>query len=138
SMKVLKIGSFMFLMAIAGIGAAMAATNPSQDAYEDYAVEQLSDQISQRLCEEAPSILTDTCDSFLSDNEDWIRELVSDGTQRRNFVVLSLYTTDLSAGDAINKILPPAFSFSADNLPGYHFETVGVFRQFFTYEAERT
>jgi hypothetical protein len=137
-MKVLKIGLFSVVVAIAGIGTVMIATNPDQEAYEDYAVEQLSDQINQRLCDEAPVLLADACSSFLSENEDWMRELVSDGTQRRNLILLSVYTTDLSAGDAINKVLPSTFSFSADNLPGYHFETVGVFQRFFTYEAERT
>ncbi|MEL6321297.1 MAG: DUF4359 domain-containing protein, partial [Cyanobacteria bacterium J06626_14] len=92
----------------------------------------------QRLCDDAPTVLGDACGTLLSNNQDWIRDMVSEGTQRRNYVVLSLYTTDLSAGDVIERVLPPAFSFSADNLPGYHFETVGVFQQFFTYEAERT
>ncbi|MEM9449054.1 MAG: DUF4359 domain-containing protein [Cyanobacteria bacterium P01_E01_bin.6] len=137
-MNVLKIGSFLFLMAIAGVGVAMAATNPGQDAYEQYAVEQLSEQVNQRVCEEAPPFLANACESLLSDNQEWIEELVEEGTQRQNFVVVSLYTTDLSAGDLIDKVLPPSLSLSADNLPGYHFKTVGVFRRFFTYEAEQT
>ncbi len=136
-MKVFKVGSFLFLMAIAGVGAAMAATNPGRDAYEDYAVEQLSEQLNERVCSDAPVFLSDACESVLESNQNWIRELVANGTQRQNFLLLSFYTTKLSSNDVINEVLPPSFSVTVDNLPSYHFETVGVFRRFYTYKAER-
>ena len=136
-MKALKILSFLFLMAIAGVGVAMAATNPGQDAYEDYAVEQLSEQLNEQVCNEAPVFLADFCESALADNQDWIRGLVADGTQRRNYIVISFYTTNLSTNDVIGEVLPPSLSLSVDNLPSYNFETVGVFRRFYTYEVKR-
>jgi hypothetical protein len=136
-MKVLKIGSFLLIMAIAGVGAAMAVTNPGQDAYEEYAVEQLSEQLNERVCSDAPVFLSNACESILEDNQNWIRELVASETERQNFIFLSLYTTELSSNDVINQVLPPTFSLSVENLPSYHFETVGVFRKFYTYRAER-
>lgn len=136
-MKVVKVISFLVIMAIAGVGVAMAVTNPGQDAYEDYAVEQLSDQLNERVCSDAPTFLSSACESVLEDNQNWIRTLVTNGTQRRNFIFVSLYTTELSTDDVITQVLPPGFSVSVDNLPSYHFETVGVFRQFYTYKAER-
>ncbi len=134
-MKVLKIGSYLSLMAIAGVGVVMAITNPGQDAYEDYAVEQLSTQLNKRVCNEAPALLNNVCISVLAENQDWIRTLVADGTRRQNFILASIYTTDLSANDVLDNVLPANLSLSVDNLPNYHFETVGLFRTFYTYKT---
>lgn len=136
-MKVFKIGSFLFTMAIAGVGVAMAVTNPGPEAYEIYATEQLSRQLEDQVCGKTPVFLGNVCGSILEDNQTWLREFVAESTQRQNFVILSIYTTDLSTSELLAQILPAGLNLSVEGLPTYHAETVGIFRQFYTYNAKR-
>jgi Domain of unknown function (DUF4359) len=120
--------------AIAGIGGTMVITNPGRASYDEYATQQLTDYLETNVCTKAPrvlgNVLQDQCVSILQDNQTEIRQIVSNNTERQNFVVLSIYKTDLSA----EQFIPPVISAS---VPSYHFETVGVFNRFITYQAER-
>ncbi|MEB3358062.1 MAG: DUF4359 domain-containing protein [Synechococcales bacterium] len=136
-MKSFRIAALLFVSAIAGIGVAMAVTNPGEEAYEAYAVAQLSEQLEARICEKAPLFLEGICGSVLSDNQSWLRDLVQGGTVRRNYLFLSIYETNLETEAALDRVLPANLSLSVDGLPAYHVETVGVFRQFYTYEVRQ-
>ncbi|HEY9813066.1 MAG TPA: DUF4359 domain-containing protein [Candidatus Sericytochromatia bacterium] len=131
-MKGLQAVSAIAGVALVGLGAAMALTNPDQDTYEEYAVEQLTDYLQQDICPKAPSILGNSlqsqCNSIIQSNQSQIKQLISKSTQRQNFILLSIYKTDLSIS-TIAPFLP------ANVLPGYHFETVGAIDNFYTYQA---
>lgn len=111
-----------------GIGIATLITNPSPERYERYAAEKLSLYLQDNLCAQA-GVLESTCESALISNQTQIQNLIADNTDRQNFGFWSVYTTDLNPGE----LLPAVIS---GLLPAYHFETVGVFSSFYTYEAE--
>ncbi|MGB3205425.1 MAG: DUF4359 domain-containing protein [Crinalium sp.] len=132
-MKGLQAVSAIVGVALVGIGAAMALTNPNQDTYEEYAVEQLTRYLQKDICPKAPSILgvslQSQCNSIIQSNQPQIKQLISRTTQRQNFIIFSVYKTDLSA-QTIVPFLPQ------NVLPEYHFETVGAFDNFYTYQAQ--
>jgi len=98
----------------------LAATNPDQRAYEEFATQQLINYGKQNLCPKAPFGLSSQCGSMLEQNRQAIHKLVSENTQRHNYIFFSLYLTDLSISSW---------------LPSYHFETVGALYQFHLYQA---
>ncbi|NEQ19249.1 MAG: DUF4359 domain-containing protein [Microcoleus sp. SIO2G3] len=107
-------------------GIALAATNPAPEAYDDYATEQLTTYLKDNACNQAPNLLGDflqtQCAAILDDNQEQIRRLIVRNTDRQNWLLLSVYKTDLSLSSA---------------LPSYHFETIGVFGNLYTYKAEQ-
>lgn len=111
--------------ALATLGVAMATSNPGQPAYEEYAVQQLTGYIKSDVCTKAPKILEGllqrNCAVLVDSGRPQIRKLVSESTQRHNFIFFSIYNTNLSVN--------PLF-------PSYHFETVAAFQNFYTYAAE--
>lgn len=134
-MKNLKLALAILAVAIAGLGVSMAVTNPKPEEYETYATKQLSRYLQQEggsICDqiEVPDVLSglvgDQCpkllSSILKNNQKQLKTIISKGTERQNFGVLSIYRTNLEVSDL---------------LPRYEFETVGVFNRFFTYKAER-
>lgn len=108
------------------VGAAMAATNPAPEAYENYATAQLTTYLKDNACTQAPNLLGDflqtQCATILDDNQEQLRRLISRSTDRQNWLILSVYKTDLSISEA---------------LPSYHFETIGIFGILQTYPAEQ-
>jgi hypothetical protein len=100
----------------------LIATNPRQDAYERYATERLTTFLNGQVCAKAAKAfgLNQDCQSLLDSNRPQIRNLIADNTQHHNFVLFSVYTTELSV---------------ASFLPKYRVQTVGVFDQFFIYDA---
>lgn len=112
-------------IALAGVGAVMAATNPGQDSYEAFATQSLSTYLEQNVCAKAPKDfgLKKQCVSFLESNQAEIRQIISSNTQRQNYLIFSIYTTDLSVSSL---------------LPSYHFETIAVGQQFHVYQAKQT
>jgi Domain of unknown function (DUF4359) len=130
AMKTLKVGVFLFGMVLVGVGVAMAVTNPDQTGYEEYATQKLTQYLRDNTCAKAGDSLEDPCNQLIDQNQAEIKEFITANTERENFGVLSLYKTDLS----LSPILPP---FVSALVPSYHFETVGVFSSFYTYEAAR-
>ena len=116
-------------VAIAGLAAAMAVTNPNHRAYESYATQKLTGYLEENVCPEIPSFLGDLlgnqCASLLRENQTEIRRLISDNTTQSNFVLFSLYRTQLAI---------PEF----EAAPSYEFETLGIFERFYTYKAKQT
>jgi hypothetical protein len=110
------------LGAVTCLGAALVATNPSQEAYERYATDRLITYLDQEVCSKAPKLLglNQDCQSLLASNRAQLRTLIADYTQQRNFVLFSVYTTELS-------VVP--------FLPRYRVTTVGILDQFFIYDA---
>lgn len=138
-MNAFKIGIFLTVMALGGVGVAMAATNPTPPRYNDYATWHLSAYLQNNLCRQADNVLgadlQDECGDLIDNNQAEIRALIADNTDRQNLVVVSIYRTNLEPDrllpPVVRQFLPPGV------LPDYEFETVGLFGQFVTYKARR-
>lgn len=128
-MKNLRVLAYILGASLLGIGVATFVTNPQQSSYEVYATRRLTTYLGANVCTEA-GILSSVCNSALNDNQSQIKKFIATNTDRQNFLFWSIYKTDLAAGD----LLPSALQ---DAVPAYHFETVGIFSSFYTYEAER-
>ncbi|MDB9527649.1 DUF4359 domain-containing protein [Oscillatoria sp. CS-180] len=103
----------------------MAATNPGKPAYVNYASERLHKELKQDCSElkddiELGSILKlptgDLCKSFVGSvdavGRGAVKLVINTATDRKNFGVFSLYTTEL---------------------PGRTFKTIGIGRNFITF-----
>lgn len=123
SMKTLKIVTIAGVMLV-GVGGLLAATNPGQAAYDEFATQAAIVYLKAEACAKAPTAfgLQKLCQSELESNQSKIKKIIDDGTQRQNFVVFSLYATDLSI---------------SPDLPSYHVESVGVLGQFILYKTQK-
>ncbi|MDX2239170.1 MAG: DUF4359 domain-containing protein [Leptolyngbyaceae cyanobacterium bins.302] len=110
------------LASVTSLGTFMAVTNPSQAAYESYATQKVVNLLDRNVCAEAPKSfdLRKDCKSYLTANRSQIKEFIANNTQRQNFILFSVYTTDVSV---------------ASFLPDYRVESVGAFQQFHVYET---
>ncbi|NET55592.1 MAG: DUF4359 domain-containing protein [Symploca sp. SIO2E6] len=131
-MKGLSVLAVVGGLALVGLGTAMAVTNPPQDAYDEYAVEQLSVYLKKEGCNQVPQLpevedffpqaeefLQSQCKSLVDTARPQIKQILSQKTERQNLLIFSIYRTDLDLGLS---------------LPAYHFETVGVFQKFYIYQ----
>lgn len=125
-MKGLQIVAAIGGTALVGLGVSMALTNPSQDTYEAYAVEQLTTYLKDEACPQTPSffgnLLQRQCKTLVDSGRPQIQQIISQTTQRQNFVLFSIYRTNLNIGPF---------------LPAYHFETVGIFQNFYIYQVDK-
>lgn len=124
SMKTLKLVAIAGGCVLVAIGGLLAATNPGPTAYNEFATQAAIAYLKGEVCAKAPSVfgLQKLCQSELESNQAKIKKIISDGTQRQNFVVFSLYMTDLSI---------------SPDLPSYHVESVGVCGQFILYKTQK-
>lgn len=76
--------------ALVSLGVVMAVTNPSQSAYEAYAVEQLTKLLKKDVCVKIPklieNLLQNNCSSIVDANRAQIEPFIATNTQRNNFV----------------------------------------------------
>lgn len=125
-MKISSIFTYVGATAIAGLGVAMAVTNPSQPAYEEYAAQRLTEYLKKDVCTQVPKaferLVQRKCSALVDSNHSQIQQIIAETTQRQNFIFFSVYRTDLS----LNRFVP-----------AYHFETIGVFQKFYTVAAEK-
>ena len=103
----------------------MAITNPGQVDYEKYATETLSTYLKEEICPQAQQqlggLLQSYCKSLVDTGKPQIQKLISQQTTRHNYLIFSIYQTELSLPSPI---------------PSYQFQTVGAFQHFYTYEAQ--
>ncbi|MEA5578487.1 DUF4359 domain-containing protein [Anabaena sp. UHCC 0451] len=111
---------------IAVLGVAMATTNPQQAKYEEYAVQKMTTYLKTDFCKKTPNFLQNliqfNCDQLVESVNPQIRDVIASTTKQQNYIVFSIYTTDLKIDNLI---------------PGYKFESVGAFNNFYTYKAEQ-
>ncbi len=104
-MKGLKSFGYIGLLALAAIGSVMAVTNPDKPTYEQYAVEQLTNYLTDDVCSQVPqafeSLVQSSCASIVASSRPQIQQIISRTTQRQNFIIFSIYRTDLSISPAI-------------------------------------
>jgi hypothetical protein len=107
-------------------GLAMAFTNPGPQRYEDFVVLQLKNRLQAECSQAGRSLLgalaNTTCRTMTVMGEPYfsqtLKPLVSTGTKRYDFVLFSIYVTDLSI---------PQLNFSG------RVESVGAFNSFIVY-----
>lgn len=105
------------------LGVAMAATNPNQAQYNQFAAQKTAAFIQSDICE-APIDIPDVLKSFLrggcsawaNSSQSSIANYIDQNTERRNFLLFSLYTT---------------------TLPTHQIKAVGIFEQFYLYNVSR-
>jgi hypothetical protein len=125
-MKILKAigtGGVMILLAVGGM---MIVTNPGTRDYERYATVALTSYLKEKVCtkvsQELEGMLASYCKSLVDLGNPQLQQLISQQTERQNFLLFSIYRTELS--------LPAP-------IPSYGFETLGVWKKFYTYQAEQ-
>ncbi|NDJ19697.1 DUF4359 domain-containing protein [Myxacorys almedinensis] len=112
---------------LAGLGALMAATNPPEAAFEEFAVGKLKTD----GCKEVPSMLRQQCPEFVEDNQAELKKLITQSSDRQNYFLFSIYSTNLSA-----RSLFPGVPFFI-KVPSFRLETVGMFGKFYIYDANK-
>ncbi len=112
-------------VALVGMGALMILTNPEQQAYEQYAVEQMDDYLKENVCSQLPKrwerVLNSQCHTMVDVARPQLEETIARHTTRQNFILFSIYQTELSL-----PLSTPQFSFA----------TLGLLQNFFVYQAE--
>lgn len=115
-----------WLIPMVGLAGLMAFTNPSDQAYQEYATENLSIYLKEQACNQVTKELGDflgsPCKSLVDTAQPQIKELIAQKTTRKNFVLFSIYETQLNLNNA---------------LPGYEFQTLGLFADFHLYQSEK-
>ncbi|MGH1393047.1 MAG: DUF4359 domain-containing protein [Trichormus sp.] len=108
------------------LGVVMANTNPSQGAYEEYAVQQLTSYLKKDVCNQTTKLIekliNTNCDKLIDSANPQMRQLLALTTERQDLFFFSVYRTELKVNQWI---------------PSYRFETVGAFNNFYTYTAEQ-
>lgn len=111
---------------LAAFGVAMATTNPSQAEYEEYATQRLTEYVKEDFCGKTTNFLENLiksqCDNLVDQASPQIQQILSRSTEKQNFVIFTVYTTELQLSSLI---------------PGYKFETLGALNKFYTYTAEK-
>lgn len=117
---------FAAIATLAGLGIAMAITNPSQSDYEEYAIAQLTAYLKDNTCtqtlKDEDSLLQHSCTLLVDIGRPQLEKLIADNTNQRNFIFLSIYRTELSISPL---------------LPAYRFETVAALQKFYTYQIPK-
>lgn len=110
-------------IAVLGLGGAMAATNPSDRAYEEYATVQLTEYLDENVCAQA-GFFKEQCTNLLKSGQEQLKQEIAKRTQKHNWFIFTVYDTDLSLS-----FLP--------FVPSYHVETIGAFNTFHIYKVQK-
>ena len=108
------------------IGAIALATNPGEAGYRRYTdakIEtELKDEICDRVALDSGAWLEGQCHILISTASPYLAEAIAQQTERQNFYLFSIYQGDLD--------LPSP-------LPTYRVATIGVFGNYYTYQAKK-
>lgn len=109
-------GGFFLIM-----GIILTLTNPNSTKYEKFATEELVRYAKENICPAQSSnleemIKSQVCNLIVDTGKNKIPHLIASNTKRNNYLLLSLYTT---------------------NLYIYQFETIAVFNNFYVINAQK-
>jgi Domain of unknown function (DUF4359) len=97
----LKVTKWVGCGILCGLSVALAANNPRQEYYTDFATQTVSKFLIRDLCQandQAPKLfdtmIKDGCQAFMQQGETEIRAFIAHNTERQNFILFSLYTTE--------------------------------------------
>ena len=106
----MKIKAFVGVAGVGALAAVLIATNPSQDRYNTFAAETLQNEVRSSFCQakeldswlgDLGKALGDICETAIEQGslvgEEDLKNFIEDNTQRQNFGVFSLYTTQIPA-----------------------------------------
>ena len=106
----MKIKAFVGIAGVGALAAVLIATNPSQDRYNTFAAETLQNEVRSSFCQakeldswlgDLGKALGDICETAIEQGslvgEEDLKNFIEDNTQRQNFGVFSLYTTQIPA-----------------------------------------
>ncbi|MCP6757298.1 MAG: DUF4359 domain-containing protein [Fischerella sp. CENA71] len=137
-MRFLSIITYVGVFGLAALAVVMTQTNPNQVEYEEYATQRLTEYLNTNVCKKTPKFLENVikfnCRQVVNSAQPQIREVIAESTERQDFIVFSIYRTNLN----VNSLIPALRVDSVlPSTPGYKFETLGAFDQFYTYKAEQ-
>lgn len=118
---------------IVALGVALGLTNPKPEAYLDFAMVEGSNYLKTEACTAKLPLVGDSFKDECIQAVDTeavqtrIRQALVENTQRQNYVLFSLYSSDLSVGDLLP--LPSGL------VPIYRVKSVGALTRFRVYEA---
>ncbi|MCU0526330.1 MAG: DUF4359 domain-containing protein [Elainella sp. Prado103] len=134
-MKSWQVPALLMTVVLAGVGVAMAVTNPDEAAYRDYAAQRLTDYLQEEECTKLDDPLHHLCTLMEGEQgQALMKRLIADNTQRRNYGLFSLYQTNFSTSDVLPDFLSNFLSVPTIT---YETDTIGVFGNFQTYRAEQ-
>jgi Domain of unknown function (DUF4359) len=97
----LRVAQWSGCVVLVGLGVILAATNPSQDRYTEFSTQTVSRFLIKDLCganAQSPKLfddwLKDGCHAFMNKGETEIRSFIQHNTERQDFILFSLYTTE--------------------------------------------
>jgi len=85
------------LIGVVVVAGVMAVTNPSKERYIEYATEQFSETGKTSICagDNIPIAAQQSCKFVISQGKGVIRGIVNNSTKQQNFILFSLYETDM-------------------------------------------
>lgn len=111
---------------LGGIGAIALLTNPGEAGYRQYADVKVETEFKDRICRQVGADLEvwleGQCHILVSTASPFLAEAIAQQTERQNFYLFSIYQADLA--------LPSP-------LPTYHVSTIGIFGNYYTYQASK-
>lgn len=97
----LKITQWLGCGIVFACGTVLAANNPQQDHYTEFATQTVSKFLISDLCranDRTPKLfdtmIKDGCQVFMQQGKTEIRAFIAHNTERQNFILFSLYTTE--------------------------------------------
>lgn len=106
----MKVKTFLGIAGLGALAAVLIVTNPNQDSYNTFAADTLRNEVRSSFCQaqELDNILGslgkalgNICEAALEEGsligEDDLNNFIEDNTQRQNFWLFSLYTTEIPA-----------------------------------------
>ncbi|MEL6496509.1 MAG: DUF4359 domain-containing protein [Cyanobacteria bacterium J06623_7] len=111
---------------LGGIGAIAVVTNPGEAGYQQYTDAKIKTELKDRICtqvaEDLGVWLEGQCHILIGTASPYLAEAIAEQTERQNLYLFSIYQADLT--------LPTP-------LPTYRVATIGVFGNYYTYQAEK-
>ncbi|MEM6254076.1 MAG: DUF4359 domain-containing protein [Cyanobacteria bacterium P01_D01_bin.156] len=102
--------SFFGILGLAMLATVLIATNPNHDKYNTFAADTLQNEANSAFCQakelgnwlgDLGKALGDVCETAIEQGnligQEDLEDFIEDNTQRQNFVLFSLYTTEIPA-----------------------------------------
>jgi Domain of unknown function (DUF4359) len=97
----LKVTKWVGCGILCGLSVALAANNPRQEHYTDFATQTVSKFLIRDLCranDHTPKLfdtmIKDGCQAFMQQGKTELHAFIAHNTERQNFILFSLYTTE--------------------------------------------
>jgi hypothetical protein len=118
-------------LGVVGLGGLLAATNPTEAAFGQFAIE----QVKTELCPQVPLGLADDCPRLVEQNQTTLKGWIKQNTKSQNYGLFTQYETNLSVRELIPEGARPFLSVLP--LPGnYRLQSIGILGRFIIYGAK--